>query len=342
MRTQRAWLCLDCLARQVRLDACVRCGGDRLVDLRTPAGRSEADHVRAAKAQARAVTSTSLRSWLDRDDTAVFEYLPIYCVVVAGAIAAGIFWVVYDDTWRQMAGGARGPLGQALAWVGVLLWPLFAVAASWIAVTRPARDEGATPARMEVADRTRAEAPAPNVATARGRVRVLDAVTAPLSGEAVAAARLHGDASGGDVDDAVCGRFEVLDAQGQVVARVEEGACAVELGTTEVVAGIEADRASLWSFLTTLGLASHDGRFLLGETALRDGDEVALEGPADEELVADGYRGRRAIPVFRGAANAPVWVRAADAPRVRVELEGEGAEGHALEAADDEAARRRG
>lgn len=332
MRTDRAWVCLDCLGRQPPSAACARCGGARLVDHRTPAGRSEATRVRGERAVARLVGSGDWRSRLFNREGG-HETTPQQVVVGSLLSIAEILFCVFHPTWKALAGGEQGALLAALAWLTPFALVFATLAVVWVLFTRPATDGRPTPASMESVDGAQAEPLVGSFAAVSGRVRVRDAVVAPLSGEAVAAARLLGTASGGAVDDALCGAFDVIDAQGELVARVEPGVAAVSLDVAAATAGDEFAHEALWAFLATLGLCSQEGRFSLAEAALRDGDAVTVEGVAADDVTPDGYRGTRAVKVFRGTAERPTCVRRAEEPRVRVDASRE--DGASLGEADE-------
>ena len=300
MRGERFHVCLGCFARQVRLDACVRCGSRALVDLRTPAGRAEVAGRAAETAREREV----LAEQSGREAAAL----------VVGVAIGGVALLV------QVAAGVGGVMLAPTALAVAVIVPLLALAM----LRRRGADDAAllamTP-RLECADRVRAEAAEPPRALARvtGRVRVTRAVVGPLSGRPCAAAGVAGSAFG-EVDDAVCGAFELLDAQGAVVARYGgEGASVdVPLGEATVRDGAEG---GLREFLDARMVYREGARVSVAEGAVLDGDLVTLEGPADDAVVAEGYRESRAVKVFRGTAAWPVTVRREAEPPTRVRVD---------------------
>jgi hypothetical protein len=320
VRGERRHVCAACFARQVHLDACARCGG-ALLDLRVPGDRAAVAERIAAEARHRAARTRQSGRELQ--------------VIVMGAVIGG------GGLLLSMASGL-GDLWFALAMLaGLVVMPLLL----W-AVTHRIADEpdgavlrSVTP-RLESVDRVRAEAGAPPRARARatGRVRVTRPVEAPVSGRPCAAARVTGMAFG-VVDDAVCGAFELLDAQGAVVARYDGAGVAVDVSVGDATVSEGAGDA-LRAFLDERMVYQDGARVSLGEAVIVDGDLVTLEGPADDAVVAAGYRETRAVKAFAGTGAWPVVLRRDEepTPRVRVDVTAEGAEAVGAE----EAVRRRG
>jgi len=322
VRTDRYHVCLGCFARQVRLDACARCGRRELIDLRSPTGRSFVAERIAAASRARALRAE--RSGVQGN------------VVAFGVLFGGLALCLQSTALS----GAVMIAGTFLSIVAVTL-----ILARWVgdgdgdpdaAVVR-----SVTP-RLECVDRVRAEAGAPPRAIARvqGRVRVTRPVEAPVSGRRCAAARVTGSAFGA-VDDAVCGAFELLDPQGAVVARFDGAGAAVDVPTGDPAEPVEAEGA-LRAFLGERLVHRPEARVSVGEGVIVDGDCVTLEGPADDGIVAEGYRESRAVKVFRGSGPWPVVMRReGEEARVRVEAEAVSAAAVAPEAQVEEARRAR-
>lgn len=316
MRSERYWVCLGCFARQVQLDACVRCGARDLVDVRSPTGRA---------AVARRVASTGRA----RADRAAQNGRELQAVMLGVALGGALLLL-------QLAAGMGSAVSRATMFMALLVPAVGISAVRWLG----RRSDGATlravTPRLECVDRVRAEAlEAPRaLAEVSGTVRVIRAVEAPLSGVACAAARIAGSAFGA-VDDAVCGAFELLDAQGAVVARFDGEGAAVDVA---VGAAAAAESPRLWRFLDERMVLADGVRASVGEALIGDGDRLTLTGPADDAVVAEGYRERRVMKVFRGSGAWPVRLRReADAVTgVRVAAD-EPAEAVATERRDAEA-----
>ncbi len=320
MRTERYHVCFGCFARQVRLGACVRCGSPNVANLRDAEARARVlSRIDAAGRERAAIVERS--GW---------ELQVILAGVVVGGVALGL----------QMALEARGA-GFVAALVGVGLFA--ALVARWHA--KGTRDDAevirAVTPRLECVDRTRAavgDAPQA-IARVQGRVRVTRPVEAPVSGRACAAARVTGMAFGA-VDDAVCGAFELVDAHGAVVARFDGTDAAVDIPTGEPAVRPEV-MGPLRAFLDERLVFQEGARVSLDEALLVDGDLVTLEGPAEDGIVAEGYRESRTLKVFRGTSEWPVVLRLeADEARVRVAVE-EATEGAEAERRDEAATRGR-
>lgn len=301
MRTERYHVCLGCFARQVRLDACARCGGRDLVDLRAPAGRAFVAERIASAGRERVVRVK--RSGME-----------VWVIMVGALFGAAVLWLE-----AVTVGSAALIIATFVAILAVTSF-----LGRWFADREGDSDDAVlrsvTP-RLECVDRVRAEAGPPPLAIARvrGRVRVTRAVEAPVSGRRCAAARVTG-AAFGDVDDAVCGAFELVDAQGAVVARFDGTSAAVDVPAAEPTDPTEAEGA-LRAFLGERMVHRSGARVSLGESVIVDGDCVTLEGPAEDGIVAEGYRESRAVKVFRGTGAWPVLVRREGGEaRVRVDV----------------------
>lgn len=302
MRTERYLVCLGCFARQVRLDACARCGRRELIDLRAPAGRAFVAERIAAASRERVVR-------VKRSGTEVW-------VIILGALfGTAVLWL------EAVTVGSAALI--IATFVSILAVTSFL--GRWFADREGDSDaallRSVTP-RLECVDRVRAESgdPPRAIARASGRVRVTRAVEAPVSGRRCAAARVTGTAFGA-VDDAVCGAFELLDAQGAVVARFDGAGAAVDVPAGDPAEPVEAEGA-LRAFLGERMVHRPGARVSLGESVIVDGDHVTLEGPAEDGIVAEGYRESRAVKVFRGTGAWPVVLRREGGEaRVRVAME---------------------
>lgn len=299
MRSERWWVCLRCFARQVRLDACVRCGATDLVDLRTPSGRATlAQHTALAAQERELVAEQSGREAL------------------ALAIGVGLGGVVL---LAQLAAGIDSTLLIPTALLAGLLAPLFVLALLRRRDPDPSRLLAMAP-RLECADRIRAEVAAAPLPLTRvtGRVRITRGVRAPVSGTPCAAARIQGVAFG-EVDDALCGAFDLLDAHGNVIARYDGGSAWVDvpLGPEQLIERVEGP---LREFLDERMVHREGGRAILAEGTVREGARVTLEGPAEDGMITEGYRNSRAVKIFRGTAAWPVALRAEASPHTGVRV----------------------
>lgn len=303
MRGERHHVCTGCFARQVRLDACARCGRQGLLDLRVPADRDAVAARVAAEASRRAARARQGRRELQ--------------VIMMGAAVGGVALL------SHVAPVVSLNIVTALVLAGLMVGTYWVT--GFLRSLADAPDAAvlrAVTPRLESVDRVRAEAIGPPRALARvtGRVRVTRPVEAPVSGRPCAAARVTGTAFGA-VDDAVCGSFEVLDARGGVVARFDGAGVAVDVPVGDAAVS-EGAGGALRAFLDERLVYQEGARVSLGEALIVDGDLVTLEGPAGDAVVAEGYRENRAVKVFAGTGAWPVALRREEepAPRVRVDV----------------------
>lgn len=151
-----------------------------------------------------------------------------------------------------------------------------------------------------------------------GRVRARRERTSPVRGEACVAARVRGATDGGEIDDGVCGDFDVVDDAGQIIARFEGGSATVDLDVDAATAAPTRPDGALREFLGARVELGTQDEATVTEALLRVGDRVTLEGVSDDEVQPSGYRGTAPCKVFRGTPERPVRVRGEPAERVRL------------------------
>lgn len=172
-----------------------------------------------------------------------------------------------------------------------------------------------------------------------GRVRALRPIASPMHDAPCVAARVAGDSDAGEIDDAECAAFELVDDDDQTIARFEGGSAAVELAVDASTAARARPEGALRRFLTARVDLSTQDEARVAESTLRAGEWASLEGPCTEVVEATGYRGARPVKVFRGAPGQPVAVSATT--RVRLAADGEASDEASAEATAT-AARRAG
>jgi hypothetical protein len=100
------------------------------------------------------------------------------------------------------------------------------------------------------------------------------------------------------IDDAGVGAFDVVDADGRVLARVRAPDALLDLGAGPRPTSRRLDER-LASFLGARAGLPPDGRARLAETLLRDGDAVEVIGAAEDTALPSGYRESTRVPLFR-------------------------------------------
>jgi hypothetical protein len=293
MRTDRRHICLRCLYRQPGRRTCALCGHEALADTAATADRAAV----LARLEERVNKDRAAGDEPGEADGVMGEWaLKGVGVILTGALAfvgwggvavlAGIFGVMFMTLvfWRPGGrfaggGGAREGAGADLAYPEIGCVEANVAPGSFTSVV--------------------------------GRVRCVKAVNGPVSGLPCAAVRVKGSTAGGAVDDALCGEFDLLDGDGEVVARVRKGVASVDI-PVEAPKPLTTLTDATPRFLQARMLLRSDGRATLGEARVEDGDEVTCEGPSEAEPAAATYRENRAVPVYRGTSARPVIVRRAE------------------------------
>jgi hypothetical protein len=148
----------------------------------------------------------------------------------------------------------------------------------------------------------------PEARRVRGRVRLLEPVIAPLSGERVAAFRLMGNAWGGQVDDSGGGIIEVDPDDGSAPIRIDLSAATIALDVEESEDVVSLS-AELGRFLEERWLYPEKGPVRIAEATLGDGDPIELDAVVSSETTPEGYRETRVAQVAEDRADTGAIVR---------------------------------
>ncbi len=305
MRTDQTTLCTRCAVRFPPARRCPRCGGARLHDLRR-------SHDRKIALPLLRATPTPRSDWLvDAAERVLLGYLR-WGFALLTFVALVLGWLRVGS----MPGAVFLALLAAAAQIVLVL--LFVGLVSGVAlfgrvfaaIARPLGRDAEPPAR-------RAVLPLPPPAlvesaerrTFRGRVRCARPLLSPVGHERCAAFRVVGETPGGVIDDGGLAPFDVVDDEGTVCV-LDEGAGVVALEPAWPVRTLRPDDA-LRAFLDERGAFCALGPVRLGESVLRDGEFVLVEGVAATERRAEGYRGQREVTVLRDAPGAPLVLRRA-------------------------------
>ncbi len=305
VRTDQTSLCAACRLRFARAAQCPACGRIA-IDLRDAGERA-----RAVEALRRSAQRRTWRRWVLPPPGCLLTLVLAVILVstFAGALMVG-----------QWLGGPAAvfalillPVSAPVLWV-LVFGSAWDRAAAGLAAARanepphgagvdPAYEAGGPPVALrspEVARSGRARS------SVEGRVRLRAPVQAPCSGDACAAYRVVGRHGRSSIDDAGLGAFDV-EVDGVVVAHVEAGEGTVDLGAARRATMTMTDR--LAKLLRDRTLAPRDASLALGESVLRDGDRVWVEGAERERTSPEGYRGTRAVRVLRDRRGSPLVVR---------------------------------
>ena|GEM_PF-3120661 len=307
MRTDQHLFCPRCFVRFSPSQACPRCRGGELFDLRDPgayarvveardAARDGGSGERAADAVARGIragvgivgATIGYGVLVSLIDAAAGANVPDPVAAVAVAALILLFLTSICTVMLLV------PL--AIVWIGLRL------AGHGDVVLRPVSVPGrASPAKRDDAPRD----------VVRGRVRARAPLASPIAHAPCAAFRLVGGNSGGTLDDGGATTFEVEGEHG-VVAIVDGETATVALDPARPCP-CSGDDEALRAFLEPRAVYPELGPLRLGEALLVDGDEVIVEGTALSRVhpqASSGYRDG-GVPLYRDREGSPLVIRRA-------------------------------
>jgi hypothetical protein len=300
MRTDRTRVCIPCGLR-ISTPACPKCREPVLHDL-ARRGKSDATlrrSLRRYQAELRPVRVRPLSRAIDVLGR-VSQPVALVSATAIGAAVGG--WFVFHQMFALAF--------KLFCAAGIGAWLVLSLASIAVEAALETRRDGLlepSPPQLEL-EPHRAIDPSLKRETARGRVRVLEAVAAPLSGERCAAFRLLGSGANGAIDDAGAGVFELVSADGPV--RVEAAHATVELEDFGRRKSLVPEGALL-AFLRARAAALSPGQVHVEEALLRDGDEVIVEGTCELAPDGGGYRESASARVFRELPGSPLVIRRA-------------------------------
>jgi len=143
----------------------------------------------------------------------------------------------------------------------------------------------------------------------RGRVRILEGVPAPVSGEPCAAFRVVGHAHGGQIDDAGGGVIEIVpESDDGPPVRIDLSAATISIDVANPPRVVQAS-PGLGRFLEERWLFPDAGPIRIAEATLVDGDSIELDAVILEETTPQGYRQTKVAHVAEDQAATRAIVR---------------------------------
>jgi hypothetical protein len=302
-RTDRNHVCIQCLARQARLDACVRCGSEILLDLSDATNRHQLVRELGERGQRTRYNRVAAIQSSEMLVVALGVAVPFLCLVlgwfVHSGMVLGVSLVLFVlcglaiKKFRARSQSAQNAINEHPG----RLWP-----------------------KLEIIDRTRAESqPLPERTDhITGYIRATRSFPSPIHSTPCIAVVLHGTTDAGALNDASVTTFTLVDEQQQIIARFEGGSAVVDVKIPYVSGVAHRPTGALRDFIDARIELGQEDEVTVNETVLTDGECVSLEGPCTEETEASGYRGSRSVKIFRGTALQPVTLSSSTTAQVRV------------------------
>ncbi len=313
--------CADCRLRFARRERCPSCGGPRVFALTTREGRTR--YRKAAQRRVGWWQGLLLRSarWAPEGwrlaipvGGGLLAALPALIAYRAyGASAFQELWLMSDLTQRYQGLSSRGLGLLGIAAGGLLLASL--ALASRLGALVAVRQPRSPPSRTRVFEPP-AEARGDTTLTGVAR-RASAEIASGLAGEPCLLFGLRGTAGDADVADADGGDFDLeLPSGERVMVSLEHALLEAGRGVPESEPAPEIGGA-LGELLEQRAISAAEGRAILEELLVCDGDEVTVTGSIlGGRVTSLGYRGASGARVLAGDAERPVRVTPrAESPR---------------------------